>query len=98
MYRTISIYWRNDSSDLRDLPEVRTVICGADGMQVLGTTEAIAELHQAVLVNPDKLKLGEAPRPATRRDFENALDFHRGAHPQFESVAEIEEYLQEAAR
>lgn len=92
-YKVIAIYWNNDSNELMDLPNVKTVTCGNDGLEVLGTSYAIGQLHQAVVDNPDKFTLADGPRKATERDFTNAIDFSQGNWPEFGDKKEVEDYL-----
>lgn len=92
-YKVISIYWNNDSNELMSLPSVRTATCGNDGMEVIGTAQAIEALHQTVIGNPDKFTLASGPRQAQDYDFSNAVDFSQGNFPEFETEDQVKEYL-----
>ena len=91
--KTVSIYWKNDSNELNDLPEAKVVTCGLDGMQVLGTDEAIEELADAVRDNPDKFEFGGEPRETTADDFRNAVEMSQSNWPEFGSAEEVRDYL-----
>jgi hypothetical protein len=93
MAKVIAIYWNHDSNELRDLPDVKVVTCGSDGMEVLGNDVAIAELHEAVKENPDKFTLADGPRVAKESDFVNAVTFSQGNWPEFDTVNDVKQYI-----
>jgi len=91
--KTISIYWNNDSDELRLLPECRVVACGGDGMEVLGTDSEIDKLVEAVRSMPEHFTF-DGPTEAKAYDFTNAVEISRGNWPEFGSEAEVRAYLE----
>jgi len=94
MAKTISIYWNSDSDDLLTLPDVPTVTCGNDGMQVLGPDWAIDELHRAVIEHPSQFTLASEPAMATDIDLAEAVAFSESGSPHFDSATEVESWLE----
>lgn len=93
MFKTIAIYWKHNFDELLDLPNVRMVKCGNNGLEVLSTAGDIAELVQAVKKEPGKFSLGAEPEDAAFEDFLRAAEFSQGNWPEFDGVEDVKDYL-----
>lgn len=74
MLFTISIFWKNDSNELFELPDVNVMTCGNDGMEVIGTRADIDELAEYVAERPDKYTT-DGIEQADESDIQTAIEF-----------------------
>ena len=92
--KTVSIFWKNDSDELRLLPQVPVATSGNNGMEVVGSDTSIDMLVSVVNAN-EKALYYELVRPATELDLQNAVEFSYNNWPNFETTDEVRRYIDE---
>lgn len=90
-FKVISIYWKHSSEELMILPSGRYLICGSEGMEVIGTEKEIQKLIESVEENPENLEYDDYGN-SDRHDLESVIKFN--SYLGFLNIEEIMDWLE----